>query len=57
MFIPQYSALTNRLMGIKKAEKFTWNEEIELYYMELKKAITKGGYKCSLTLGYEIPSY
>ena len=28
-FIPQYSALTNRLNGIKKAEKFLWNEEIE----------------------------
>ena len=27
-FIPQYSALTNRLNGIKKAEKFLWNEEI-----------------------------
>ena len=28
-FIPQYSALTNRLNGIKKAEKFLWNEETE----------------------------
>ena len=27
-FIPQYSALTNRLNRIKKAEKFLWNEEI-----------------------------
>ena len=27
-FIPQYSALTNRLNGIKKAEKFLWNEDI-----------------------------
>ena len=27
--IPQYSALTNRLNGIKKAEKFLWNKEIE----------------------------
>ena len=26
-FIPQYLALTNRLNGIKKAEKFVWNEE------------------------------
>ena len=26
-FIPQYSALTNQLNGIKKAEKFIWNEE------------------------------
>ena len=28
-FIPQYSSLTNRLNGIKKAENFLWNEEIE----------------------------
>ena len=28
-FIPQYSVLTNRLNGIKKAEKFLWKEEIE----------------------------
>ena len=28
-FIPQYSALTNRLNRIKQAEKFLWNEEIE----------------------------
>ena len=37
-FIPQYSALTNRLNRIKKAEKFLWNEEIEQDFMELKKA-------------------
>ena len=35
-FIPQYSALTNRLKGIKKAEKFLWNKEIELDYVELR---------------------
>ena len=28
-FIPHYSVLTNWLSGIKKAEKFLWNEEIE----------------------------
>ena len=27
-FIPQYSALTNRMNGIKKSEKFLWNDEI-----------------------------
>ena len=42
-FIPQYSALTNRLHGIKKAEKFLWNEEIERYFVKLKKAFTEGG--------------
>ena len=42
-FIPQYSALTNRLKGIKKAEKFLWNEEIEQDFVELKRAFTKGG--------------
>ena len=39
-FIPQYSALTNRLNGIKKAEKFVWNGEIEHNYVQLKEAFT-----------------
>ena len=34
-FIPQYSALTNRWRGVKKAEKFTWNEEIERDFEDL----------------------
>ena len=42
-FIPHYSALTNRLNGIKKAEKFVWNEEIEHDFVQLKEAFTKGG--------------
>ena len=42
-FIPQYSALTNRLNGIKKAEKFLWKEKIEQDFNELKKAFTEGG--------------
>ena len=41
--IPQYSALTNRLNGIKKAENFLWNEEIGRDFVELKRAFTKGG--------------
>ena len=41
--IPQYSALTNWLNRIKKAEKFLWNEEIEQDFIELKKAFTEGG--------------
>ena len=32
-FIPQYSALTNRLNGITKAEKCVWNKEIERDFM------------------------
>ena len=36
-------SLTNQLNGIKKAEKFMWNKEIERDFMELKKAFTKGG--------------
>ena len=35
--------MTNRLNGIKKAEKFLWNEEIERDFVELKKAFTEGG--------------
>ena len=42
-FIPQYSALTNWLNGIKKGENFLWNEEIEQDFIELKKTFTKGG--------------
>ena len=42
-FIPQYSALTNRLNGIKKAEKFLWNKEIGQDFVELKRAFTEGG--------------
>ena len=45
MFIPQYSALTNRQKGIKKAEKFVWNKETEGDFMELKKEFTEGGIK------------
>ena len=40
-FIPQYSALMNWLNGIKTAEKFMWNEEIEKDFIELKKAFTE----------------
>ena len=35
--------LINQLNGIKKAEKFLWDEEIEQDVNELKKAFTKGG--------------
>ena len=42
-FIPQYSVLTNRLNGIKEAENFLWNEEIERDFIELKRAFTEGG--------------
>ena len=41
-FIPQYSALTNRLNGIKKAEKFMWNEEIEQDFGEQEESIHRG---------------
>ena len=41
IFIPQYSALTNQLNGIKTTEKFLWNKEIEQDFKELKKAFTK----------------
>ena len=40
--IPQYSALTNRLNGIKKAEKFSWNEEIGQGLVEFKRVFTDG---------------
>ena len=34
-FIPQYLKLTNPLNGIKKAEKFLWNEEIEQDFVKV----------------------
>ena len=42
-FIPQYSALTNRLNGIKKADKFLWNKEIGQDFVELKRGFTEEG--------------
>ena len=33
----------NQLKGIKKAEKFVWNEETEKDFKGLKKAIIEGG--------------
>ena len=42
-FIPQYLVLTNRLNGIKKAEKILWNEKIEQDFIKLKRALTEGG--------------
>ena len=56
-FIPQYSALTNQLNGMKKAEKFLWNKEIERDFIELKKAYTKGGIQAFQTSELEIHSY
>ena len=41
-FIPLYSALTNWLNGIKMAEKFLLNEDIEQDFVELKKVFTDG---------------
>ena len=54
-FIPQYSALTNRLNGIKKAEKFLWNKEIERDFVELKRAFTAGGIQAFADFGVGDP--
>ena len=54
-FIPQYSALTNKLNGIKKAEKFVWNEEIESDFIQLKEAFTKGGIQAFPDFGEGAP--
>ena len=47
-FIPENSALTNLLNGIKKGEKFLWNKEIERDFIELKKAFAEGGIQAFL---------
>ena len=56
-FIPQYSALPNRLNGIKKAEKFLWNEEIQRDFVMLREHSRREGYKLFPTLEYEIRSF
>ena len=54
-FIPLYSALTNRLNGIKKDEKFVWNEEIEKDFVQLKEAFTQGGIQAFPDFGIADP--
>ena len=54
-FIPQYSALTNWLNGIKKAEKFLWNEEIGQDFVELKRVFTEGGIQAFPNFGVGDP--
>ena len=44
-FIPRYSALTNRMNSLKKAEKFVWTEEMEKDFLELKGEFWQVGYK------------
>ena len=41
-FIPRYSALTNRMNTMKKADKFIWTEDMEKDFVELKKEFTAG---------------
>ena len=47
--------LINQLNGIKKAEKFLWDEEIEHDFNELKKAFTKGGIQAFPDFGVQDP--
>ena len=41
-FIPKYSALTNRMNSMKRAEKFVWTEDMEKDFKELKAEFTAG---------------
>ena len=41
-FILNYSALTNRMNSLKKAEKFVWTEDMEMYFLELKSEFLAG---------------
>ena len=41
-FIPKYSALTNRMNSMKKAEKFEWSEDMEKDFLELKSEFKAG---------------
>ena len=40
--IPRYSALTNRMNSLKKAEKFLWTEDMEKDFLELKAEFSAG---------------
>ena len=42
-FIPRYSALTNRMNSLKKADKFVWTEHMEKDFLELKVEFSAGG--------------
>jgi len=41
-FIPKYSALTNRMNSLKRAEKFVWTEDMEKDFLELKAEFSAG---------------
>ena len=45
--------MTNRLNGIKKAEKILWNKEIGRDFVELKRAFTEGGIQAFPDFGVE----
>jgi len=42
VLIPRYSALTNRINSLKKAEKFVWTEDMEKDFLELKAEFSAG---------------
>ena len=41
-FIPRYSASTNRMNSLKKADKFVWTEDMEKDFLELKAEFSAG---------------
>ena len=47
--------MTNRLNGIKKAEKFLWNKVIGRDFVELKRAFTEGGIQAFSDFGVGDP--
>ena len=44
-FIPKYSALTNRMNSMRKAEKFDWSEIWRRIFSSLKPSLRPEGYK------------
>ena len=47
--------MTNRLNGIKKKEKFLWNEEIRRDFVKLKRAFAEGGIQAFPNFGLGDP--
>ena len=41
-FMGYYSALTNRMNSLKKAEKFVWMEDMDKDFLELKAEFSAG---------------
>ena len=54
-YIPRYSAFTNPMNNMKKAEHFDWTEDMEKDLLELKAEISAGRIQAYLDFDSEEP--